>query len=181
MSHGPHRPFWSCMSRSGRTDAAMSWTRWRRPNKSHQRWVNWGTRRVAPADGPGPGCDSGLRSSNYSPRCVFNLVESLGGDGRMIHFVPTLLSTAGIPFTGCSGDAIFLSSQKQLAKQWMRLNAIPTPDCLTRGETSHNDIARWIVKSRWEHASFGMDDGCVVSGAKAAQARIESCTGQPWR
>jgi len=112
------------------------------------------------------------------PDCVFNLVESLGGDGRMIHFVPTLLSKVGIPFTGCSGDAIFLSSQKQLAKQWMRLNAIPTPDCLTRDATSHEGVDRWIVKSRWEHASFGMDDGCVVNGAKAAQARIESCTGR---
>ena len=34
------------------------------------------------------------------PDCVFNLVESLGGDGRMIHFIPSLLRTAGVPFTG---------------------------------------------------------------------------------
>lgn len=113
----------------------------------------------------------------HRPDCVFNLVESLGGDGRMIHFVPALLGTAGIPFTGSSGEAIFLSSQKQLAKRWMRLNGIPAPACMAGGEAGPGG-GRWIVKSRWEHASFGMDDGCVVNGAEAAQARIASCTGQ---
>jgi D-alanine-D-alanine ligase len=34
---------------------------------------------------------------------------------------------------------------------------------------------RWIVKSLWEHASFGLDDGCVVRGFDAARARIEEC------
>ncbi|MCW8926490.1 MAG: hypothetical protein OQJ84_09550 [Xanthomonadales bacterium] len=116
--------------------------------------------------------------AKLGPDCVFNLVESLGGDGRMIHIVPALLSTAEIPFTGSSGEAIFLSSQKQLAKQWMRLNRISTPACLTEGAPGHDGIDRWIVKSRWEHASFGMDDNCVVSGTAAAQARIELCAGR---
>jgi len=114
------------------------------------------------------------------PDCVFNLVESLGGDGRMVHFIPTLLRIAGVAFTGSDGDAIYLSSQKQLAKNWMRLNGIPTPASIT-GDGAANAAAvtdidsRWIVKSLWEHASFGLDDGCVVGGLKPAQARIAAC------
>jgi D-alanine-D-alanine ligase len=109
------------------------------------------------------------------PDVVFNLVESLGGDGRLIHFIPALLSSGSVAFTGCSSDAVYLSSQKELAKDWMRLNGIATPASLaTAGEKSGADT-RWIVKSLWEHASFGLDDGCVVRGFDAARARIEEC------
>lgn len=109
------------------------------------------------------------------PDCVFNLVESLGGNGRMVHFVPALLALADAQFTGCGGDAIYLSSQKQLAKDWMRMNEIPTPPSLGKERDATAGDSRWIVKSVWEHASFGMDDGCVVSGFDAAQARIDQC------
>ncbi|MGA9572431.1 MAG: hypothetical protein WBS20_00645 [Lysobacterales bacterium] len=106
------------------------------------------------------------------PDLVFNLVESLGGDGRMIHFLPTLLRSADVPFTGSDGDAIYLSSQKQLAKKWMRLTAIPTPVCIDEDAEGDDSDGRWIVKSVWEHASFGMDDGCVIDGTRAAKTRI---------
>lgn len=109
------------------------------------------------------------------PDCIFNLVESLGGDGRLIHLVPALLGTAGIPFTGSTGDAIYLSSQKQLAKRWMRMHGIPTPASATAHDAGALNGCRWIVKSLWEHASFGMDDGCVVEGGDAALARIDAC------
>ena len=108
------------------------------------------------------------------PDCVFNLVESLAGDGRLIHFVPALLDTAGLCFTGSNSDALYLSSNKLLAKRWMQYHGIATPAILTRdGEQSETD-GRWIVKSVWEHASFGMDEGCVVEGADAARARIDA-------
>ena len=71
------------------------------------------------------------------PSCVFNLVHSPGGDGRLIHFVPALLDVAGIPYTGSGSDAIYLTSQKQLGKSLMEKNGIPTPrdriiDCESR-------------------------------------------------
>ncbi len=107
------------------------------------------------------------------PGIVFNLVESLGGDGRLIHFIPALLSSCNVPFTGCHSDAVYLSSQKELAKNWMRLNGIPTPVSLASAGEKPVADTRWIVKSLWEHASFGLDDGCVVRGFDAARARIE--------
>lgn len=107
------------------------------------------------------------------PSCVFNLVESLGGDGRMIHFVPAMLDASGIPYTGSNSDAMYLSSQKLLAKNLMRQNGIPVPGYFTSRTRPEKDGDTWIIKSLWEHASFGMDDGCVVSGIDAAIARMD--------
>ncbi|MCW8844695.1 MAG: D-alanine--D-alanine ligase [Gammaproteobacteria bacterium] len=110
-----------------------------------------------------------------NPACVFNLVESLGGDGRMLHFIPSLLDVAQLDYTGCNSDAMYLSSQKQLAKHWMRLNGISTPVSLDMDgdpHTDEDDHRTWIVKSLWEHASFGMDDGCVVRGTDNARSRM---------
>jgi D-alanine-D-alanine ligase len=117
---------------------------------------------------------SSIRECN--PTCVFNLVESLAGDGRMIHYIPSLLRLAMVPFTGSGSDAVYLSTQKLLAKEFMRLNDIPTPPCFVAGAEPGDDKKTWIVKSVWEHASYGMDDGCVVTGARAARARMNECT-----
>jgi D-alanine-D-alanine ligase len=120
-----------------------------------------------------------------NPACVFNLVESLGGEGRLIHFIPALLQAHGIPFTGCSSDAVYLSSHKLLAKALMRQCGIATPawfsgtsSGLWEAEVGAETDARgqWIVKSVWEHASFGLDDGCVADNVTAARARIEAST-----
>jgi D-alanine-D-alanine ligase len=106
------------------------------------------------------------------PSCVFNLVESLGGDGRMIHFLPAVLGSTKVPFTGCGANAMYLSSHKLLAKQLLQLHGIATPAYFTRNDGLANDVDTWIVKSVWEHASFGMDDGCVVTGREAAMQRM---------
>jgi D-alanine-D-alanine ligase len=107
-----------------------------------------------------------------APACVFNLVEGLAGDGRLIHFVPAMLRVAGIPHTGASADSLFLSSQKLLAKNVLQQNDIATPAWFIRTGMHHDSNSTWIVKSVWEHASFGMDDGCVVIGTEAARARM---------
>jgi D-alanine-D-alanine ligase len=119
---------------------------------------------------------SAIRQRN--PDCVFNLVESLAGDGRMIHFLPALLHTVGVPYTGCSSDAFYLSSQKLLAKRWMRLHGIATPAFFAPGTEANVDAERWIVKSVWEHASLGLDDGCVVDNVDAACQRMAESTRQ---
>jgi D-alanine-D-alanine ligase len=116
--------------------------------------------------------------SASNAECVFNLVESLRGDGRLVHILPALLGSAGIRFTGCDGDAMYLSSQKLLAKRWMNLHGIPTPMRFLPGDDKPADKTTWIVKSLWEHASLGLDDGCVVNSLTAARARIDHCHAQ---
>src|SRR5690606_1654341 len=112
------------------------------------------------------------------PSCVFNLVEPLHGRGELISLVPALLESASIPFTGSGSDAITLSSQKILAKRWMRRNEITTPRWHSAGEFAdgrEDENRTWIVKSLWEHASLGIDDGSVVRGRAAAEQRIREC------
>lgn len=116
--------------------------------------------------------------SGQAPEFVFNLVESLEGNGQLIHIVPSVLQAAGIGFTGSDGTATYLSSQKLLAKRWMRSHDIPTPPWFTtRADAcdTGEQQGQWIVKSVWEHASFGLDDGCVVSNVDMACERIELC------
>ncbi len=98
------------------------------------------------------------------PALIFNLVEGLEGDGRLIHRVPALLESAGKRFTGCSAEAMILSTDKLLAKWVMRANGIPTPDWSASGEDLPAG-SQAIVKSVFEDASFGLDAGSIVSAA----------------
>ncbi len=112
------------------------------------------------------------------PDCVFNLVESMHGADRLMHIVPSVLSAAGIRYTGADSDAMYISSHKLLAKHWMQLKGIPTPGWFLPGEDKPLIDASWIVKSVTEHASFGLDDACVVKNLAEARARIDHCRAQ---
>jgi D-alanine-D-alanine ligase len=99
-----------------------------------------------------------------APHAVVNLVESLENRGRLVHVVPALLESLGVPFTGCSSSAIGITSDKLAAKRLLRHAEIATPAVLgaAGGE------GPWIVKSVHEHASLGISDSSVVRGADAA-------------
>ena len=93
---------------------------------------------------------------------VFNLVESLGGQGRLIHLLPFCLDAMGMPYTGARAEAMMFTSGKVLAKEWMAGAGIPTPawigpwpggDGSVHGSDSGGEV--WIIKSVWEHASIG--------------------------
>lgn len=99
------------------------------------------------------------------PGLVFNLVESLGGDGRLIHLAPALLESARIPFTGCPSEAVFSTSNKLIAKRLLSGAYLTTPTWysapdLARGEPF--EPGRYILKSVWEHASRGLDEDSIV-------------------
>jgi D-alanine-D-alanine ligase len=113
------------------------------------------------------------RIDALAPTLAFNLVESLGGNGALIAAVPALLERHGVPTTGCDAAALHLSSHKLLAKRWLRRHGIATPDWVAGAEAPSVAGGTWIVKSVWEHASLGMDDGCVVNGSTAIRRRIE--------
>lgn len=103
------------------------------------------------------------------PSGVFNLVESVDGDGRLLPLAPALLDSWGYPYTGSPREALFLTTQKILAKSWLRKNGIPTPDwtSLSPGPLdSFDGSGRWIVKAVWEHASIGLDNGSLLDDPK---------------
>jgi len=103
---------------------------------------------------------------SVAPDLVFNLVESLSCDGRLIHLFPALLDSMGIPYTGSVSEAVYVTSHKILAKEWMVVAGIPTPKWwgpqpINGPLLSRSDLPqlsdRWLVKSVWEHASLGLD------------------------
>ena len=117
---------------------------------------------------------------------VFNLVESLAGQGRLIHLAPACFDVLGLPYTGCRTEALFLTSNKLLAKQWLRAACLPTPDWIELDGTGP-DLARerdWIIKSVWEHASIGLDQDSVVRTIDGPELRRRlrrrGGKGAPW-
>jgi D-alanine-D-alanine ligase len=98
---------------------------------------------------------------------VFNLVETLSGEGRLAHQVPRTLEQLGIPYTGCSARALAATSDKTKAKRLMWAFGVPTPEWSSDG-TGLTPDARVIVKPVWEDASVGIDADSVVDAALAA-------------
>ncbi len=78
-----------------------------------------------------------------APHAVFNLVESLEGRGRLLAVVPALLESLGVPFTGCSAEALGATSHKVAAKRLLRQAEIATPAVLGgRGRRRHQGRRR---------------------------------------
>jgi len=114
-----------------------------------------------------------------APDCVFNLVETLAGSGRLIHLAPAVWEVAGIPFTGSSAEALTLTTHKLLAKERMLAAGLSVPEWVG-GETLNardSMSGDWIVKSVWEHASVGLGDDSVLRGVTAAEAAARLPTG----
>ena len=103
------------------------------------------------------------------PHAIVNLVESLDGRGRLVPVVPALLESLGVPFTGCSAEALAATSHKLAAKTQLARADIATPAVFDAAA----DDGAWIVKSVFEHASLGIDDGSVVRGASAVGRLLE--------
>ena len=100
------------------------------------------------------------------PAFVFNLVEAIGGQGRLIHLATALLDSIAVPYTGCRTEAMFLTSSKPLAKRLMAQAGIETPawiDPDKLGGARASFPGPYIVKSVWEHASIGLDRESIVS------------------
>ncbi len=104
------------------------------------------------------------RLNRIKPLCIFNIVESLDNDGRLIHLACSILDHLDIPYTGACTEAMFLTSNKVLAKKWMFRSGIPTPEWIVPGSPQECDLpfpSRYIVKTLWEEASIGIDSESV--------------------
>src|SRR5207249_2034122 len=62
----------------------------------------------------------------------------------------------------------FLSTNKLLAKEWLHRAGLPTPRWEVSGSpTSEPLTAPCIIKSVFDHASFGIDDSAVLTDETA--------------
>ena len=101
------------------------------------------------------------------PDLVFNLVEALWGKGELIYFAPAILNALKIPYTGVPLDALFISTNKVLAKKIMRFNNLPTADFFLINELDKlNTHKTYIAKPIWEEASVGITADFIFKPAE---------------
>ena len=99
------------------------------------------------------------------PLFVFNLVETVCGQGQLIPLAPIMLDYLRIPYTGCPKDAIYLTSNKVLAKRLMHVRGVATPPWVDAGGRTGKGSGlkgAWLIKSVWEHASIGLREESVL-------------------
>lgn len=99
------------------------------------------------------------------PGLVFNLVESIAGSEKFIHFAPALLDYLRIPYTGGSTHALYLTTDKILTKQQLHSANLPTPPWQTRDEIATHGISfqpPYIIKPVSEDASVGINADSVL-------------------
>lgn len=97
---------------------------------------------------------------------AFNLVESLNNNAGLVYFIPALVESLNYPLTGNPSDAMFLTTQKPLAKKLMKGMGIPTPQWWTARDSARLDPERqYIVKPSREDASIGINDENVFYGS----------------
>jgi D-alanine-D-alanine ligase len=130
--------------------------------------------------------DMDRKLSDLGPQLIFNLVESLGGYGSLIHLFPALLEARQLPYTGSDAETIRLTSNKIAAKRRMRHAGLPTPDWIdsqanlrvVNPKKSENRKS-WIIKSLWEHASVGLDENSIIETDSVSELQMEMAKRSP--
>jgi D-alanine-D-alanine ligase len=103
---------------------------------------------------------------------VFNLVESVFGQGNLAGLAPAMLEKRGVDFTGAPSASIDCCANKPFTKRILRSAGLSTPDWFEppRWEELPDDGLH-VVKSATEDCSVGLDDEAVVQGVNAVRAR----------
>lgn len=108
------------------------------------------------------------------PDRVFNLVESVGGEDRLIHLAPSVLEALRLPYTGAPLDAMLLTTNKIVAKCVMSAAGIPTPPWWqvegARAGPATFSPSRVILKPIWDHGSPEIGEHSIVELAGPGDA-----------
>lgn len=103
--------------------------------------------------------------SKIRPAFVFNLFEGLENDGQLISLAPTILDYLKIPYTGCTKEAVFLTSNKVITKKILAAHNIPTLEWVTIYDEECETFIkneRYLLKAVWEDASICLEEDSVV-------------------
>lgn len=110
------------------------------------------------------------------PLFIFNLVETVQGTGRLIYLAPAILDHLKIGYTGAGTEALFLTSNKLMAKKLMKGAGISSPPWFSMEDLRSKTVTPecpFIIKSVWEHASVGLDEDSVIPGGSAERLILE--------
>ena len=93
---------------------------------------------------------------------VINLVDSAPGEENLAYLIPAILDYLKIKYTGCSHEALFLTTNKVYTKRMLQSNCIHTPEWVYGKENSGFSLnKRYIIKALCEDASIGLCDESV--------------------
>ncbi len=109
-----------------------------------------------------------------SPDAVFNLVEGIGGDGRLAYVAPRMLEALHLPYTGTGPDGLIATQDKPQTKRLMAAAGMATPAWAEPPDWKGLGEGRFIVKRADEDSSIGLDDSSVVAAADVP-ARAADC------
>ncbi|MFA6682059.1 MAG: ATP-grasp domain-containing protein [Sphaerochaeta sp.] len=101
-----------------------------------------------------------------NPILVFNLVDSEPGKENLAYLLPGILEHMELPYTGCTLENLFITTNKLLAKRVLKANSIDTPPWICKGEIDalqDRSLTRYIIKPISEDASIGLDESSIVS------------------
>jgi len=104
--------------------------------------------------------------STLKPDFVFNLVESIENNGEFLYFATAIYDYLKIPYSGVKTSGMFVTTNKPLAKKFMSLANINTPEWFELTELHKlNKNKSYLVKPKLEEGSLGFDDDLVFKGA----------------
>src|SRR5512147_959881 len=115
------------------------------------------------------------------PDLVLNLVDTLRGKDALQTSVPAALELANTPYTGAGLQGLVIGNDRNLVKQLMIANHIPTPPyqfIQRRGTTVEERLGLpLIVKLNESGGSVGIDDHAVKETREATQEQVDNLIG----
>lgn len=106
------------------------------------------------------------------PLLVFNLVEDVSGKGRLSYLAPSILEALNIRYTGCSAEAILVTTNKVTTKRILRDCGISTPQWMTEKDGSPFSLGeKYIIKAVYEDGSVDLYQDSIVEIESMDQIR----------
>ena len=98
-----------------------------------------------------------------NPALVFNLVEEVSGKGKLSYLLPSYFESMNIKYTGCSGEAIMLTTNKIITKKLLKISGIPTAPWVSEEQDyGFNSNDTYIIKAVYEDGSIGLSQDSIV-------------------
>ncbi|PTL81767.1 hypothetical protein [Vitiosangium sp. GDMCC 1.1324] len=118
------------------------------------------------------------------PPLVFNLCDTLGGEGAPALLVPTVLDALGIPYTGADARGLALTKSKHALKALLASEGVPTPrfQCIHDAANAEDFSLALeppvVLKPCGEHASIGLEAASVAWNDTEVRARARHLLGR---
>lgn len=112
------------------------------------------------------------------PDLVLNLVDTLRGKDALQTSVPAALELANLPYTGAGMQGLVIGNDRNLVKQLLTANDIPTPEyqyIRRKGTSINKDLGLpLIVKLNEGGGSVGIDNHAVNETYEGAQEKVDA-------